>query len=472
MNDKRLRWIGVLAAFGLLLAACGGGDRSDDAISPATSADAGEQGPAGGGEGFGDLESPCGPAEDGAANAATGDQGVDAETVTIGYGDDAGYQGSPGLNKPMSEAVEAMIDWCNEQGGINGRQIVGNYYDAKILDSTNVMIEACSQVFMLVGQGWALDGAAEQTRVGCALPSVPGYTVSATVAHGPMTYNAVPNPADFTPVGQAYMLAEEYPEQVKKAAVVFGDYAATRESTEKVLDTWPAAGWEFIDDCAQTYPIGGSVQWAPYVQKLKDCGAEVVYFSGSAMPNLNNLLDAAAQADFDAMWVTDANFYEEAFAAANANGNADQVYMRMAFVPFEQADSNAATAQYIDLVEGAGGQTSLLGAQATSAFLLWATAADACGAELTRECVLEQLATVDSWTGGGLHAETDPAANMPPQCDMVLNIQGTSFVQFLPEEQGAFECDPKFVAEVSPTISAVTEAKLGPDRISTAYAAG
>ena len=45
-----------------------------------------------------------------------------------------------------------MIDWCNEQGGINGRQIVGNYYDAAITNVVNVTTEACSQVFMLVGE--------------------------------------------------------------------------------------------------------------------------------------------------------------------------------------------------------------------------------------------------------------------------------------------------------------------------------
>jgi ABC-type branched-subunit amino acid transport system substrate-binding protein len=472
MRRTRWRLLAVLMAIGLVAAACGGGDRGDDASGPATSADAGEQEPADGGEGFGDLESPCGPAEDGTENAAAGDQGVTAESVTIGYGDDAGFQGSPGLNKQMSEAVEAMIDWCNEQGGINGREIVGNYYDAKILDSTNVMIEACSQVFMLVGQGFALDGAAEQTRVSCDLPQVPGYTVSSTVAHGPLTYNSVPNPVDLTPVGQAYLLAEEFPEEVKKAAVVYGDYAATRESTQKVLDTYPQAGWEFLPECEQTYPISGSVVWAPYVQKLKDCGAEFVFFSGSPLPNFQNFLDAAAQADYDPKWITDSNFYEDAFVAANANGNADNVYVRLAFVPFEQADSNRATEQYLDLVEASGGEPALLGAQATSSFLLWATAAKACGAELTRACVLDQLSQVTSWTGGGLHAETNPAGNIPPECVIVVQMQATEYVQVLPAETGEFGCDPKYVAEVSPSVPAVAEAQLNEERISTAYTSG
>ena len=38
------------------------------------------------------------------------------------------------------------------------------------------MSEACTQVFMLVGQGFALDSGAEAIRVGCKMASVPGYT--------------------------------------------------------------------------------------------------------------------------------------------------------------------------------------------------------------------------------------------------------------------------------------------------------
>jgi ABC-type branched-subunit amino acid transport system substrate-binding protein len=416
---------------------------------------------------FGDLPSPCGPEDE--PLQATGDQGVTADSVVIGYGDDAGYQAAPGLNQQMSDAMRAMIGWCNDQGGINGRQIVGEYYDAQMLDVTNAMTEACSAVFFMVGHGFALDGAAEQARVSCGLPQVPGYTVSSTVAHGPLTYNSVPNPVDFTPAGMADLLAQEFPEAVQQSAVLYGDYAATRESTQKVLDTYPEFGWDFLPECEQTYPIAGVAQWAPYVQKLQDCGAEVVYFSGSPLPNFQNLLDAAAQAGYDPMWVTDANFYDQNFANANQSGRADNVYVRSAFVPFEQADTNPATDQYLRILEERGGEPALLGAQATSSFLLWATAADACGAELTRQCVLDELSTVSSWTGGGLHAEANPAANMPPGCTMVLRMQGTGYVQALPEERGEFACDPSYVAPVSPEVQAVVDAQLGPDRVSQAF---
>ena len=456
MRMTSVRLIAALMAFALLGAACGGG-RSE----PTEGADGTTAPTEGAAASFGTLPSPCGPAE--GTNTATGDQGVTAESVTIGYGDDAGYQAAPGLNKEMAEAVKAMIGWCNDQGGINGRTVVGNYYDAAILNATNVMTEACSQVFMLVGEGWALDGGAEETRVGCGLPQVPGYTVSATVAHGPMTYVAVPNPVDLTPTGNADLFAKQYPEEVKKAAVVYADFAANVEVADKVKATYPQWGWNFIGDCEQTYPIAGVAQWAPYIQKLKDCGAEVVYFVGSPIPNFQNFLDTAKQAEYDPLYMTDANFYVQDFADANLNGNGNRVFMRMAFTPFEQADANPATQQYIDLVKDEGGEPALLGAQATSAFLLWATAAKECGADLTRQCVLDELAKITSWTGGGLHAETNPAENIPPDCVMVLQMQDTTFVQAMPADQGQFACNPDYISKVT-GIPALEAAKLDADR--------
>jgi hypothetical protein len=86
--------------------------------------------------------------------------------------------------------------------------------------------------------------------------------------------------------------------------------------------------------------------------------------------------------------------------------------------------------------------------------------------------VLDELAKITEWTGGGLHAEGNPSANQPPDCVMVLKMENTAYVQALPTEQGEFACDPEYRAEVSPTVQAVVDAKLGSDRVSTAYTSG
>ena len=65
-------------------------------------------------------------------------------------------------------------------------------------------------------------------------------------------------------------------------------------------------------------------------------------------------------------------------------------------------------------MEANGGEVALLGMQTASAFMLWATAAKACGSDLTRECVLNEADGIDEWTGGGLHVPSDPGVNETP----------------------------------------------------------
>mgnify|MGYP003117938006 CR=1 FL=1 len=466
VRASQLRWVGGLLALLLVASACGG---TRDEAAPAADGEAttttapSEQG----GAAFGDLPSPCGEAPDGTPGAVpAGEQGVADDSILIGYGDDAGYQGSPGLNHQMSDAIVAMIDWCNEQGGINGRTIEGNYYDAKILDVGNAMTEACEQVFMLVGTGWALDGGGEQTRVGCDLPLVASYITSPTVSMGPAAFAPLPQPVDKMNSATMAALAEAYPEKVVNAASVFADFPATIESKDRFEAAAVQQGWEFLE-CPQQYAISGESGWAALVQRLKSCGAEAVYFTGAADPNLKNLLDAAAQADYEPIWVVLGNLYEESFSAWNQNGNADNVYLATSVIPFEQADDNPATAQYVELLEGSGGDISVLGAQAASAFLLWATAVQSCGDDVSRACVVSALEGTTAWTGGGLHAETDPGGNLPAECGMTLLLQGTEFVQWSPEEAATFDCSPDYRSTVE--IPAAAEAEVGPDRKSRKY---
>ena len=447
--------IGLVAALAVLAAACGGG-RSGSSDNSGGGGSSNTKGTS-----FGTMASPCGSGD---AKGATA-QGVTDTQITIGYGDDAGYASAPGLNKEMSDAIKAMIKWCNDQGGINGRQVVGKYYDAAILNVNNVMTEACGQVFMLVGQGWSLDSAQEQTRVACGMPSVPTYTVSPQFANGPLMYQPSPNPGDFMNASPMFTFAQKFPTQVKKAATFYANYAATIDSTEKAVSAGKQAGWEFLN-CDQVYNIGGEANWTPFLQRLKDCGAEVVYFSGSPNPNFQNVLDAAKTLNFNPMWFQEANFYDTNFAKWNTNGNADNVYVRMTYYPFEQADKVPAVKQYLEIVKANGGSTSLLGMQATAAFLLWAEAAKSCGSTLSRDCMMSTLAKVTTYDAGGLQSATNPGANMPGDCGLVLKMKGSIYEQVLPTTIGTQACDSKYLVKLSGPV--VDRAKLDANRISQA----
>ena len=458
VQRRRRRSTVALVAIGVTIAlaagACGGG-RSDAGSGSSTTAKPTSS------TDFGTMTSPCGKGD---AKGVTA-QGVTDTSITIGYGDDAGYPASPGLNKEMSDAIKAMMKWCNDQGGINGRQVVGNYHDAAIMNVNNAMTDACAKDFMLVGEGWSLDSAQEQTRIACGLPAVPTYSVSPQFANGPLMYQPSPNPADYYNAANAFLLAEKFPTQVKKAAVLQGNFAATIDSAEKAKIAYTKAGWTFLD-CDQTYNIMGESNYTPFLQRLKDCGAEVVYFSGSPAPIFENVLDAAKALNFNPIWAEEANMYDSNFAKWNTNGNADNVYVRMTYTPFEQADLNPATAKYLEIVKSNGGSTSLLGAQATAAFLLWAEAAKSCASNLTRDCVLSALSKVTNYSAGGLQSPTDPAANKPGDCAMVLKMTGTKYEQVLPAKTGEFACDSKYLVKLEGPV--VDRGKLDANRISQA----
>jgi len=447
--------IAVLAALSITAAACSSSDRSSSGSSSNGGSNSSSS------TDFGTMASPCGAGD---AKGAT-DQGVTDTQITIGYGDDAGYAASPGLNKEMSDAIKAMIKWCNDQGGINGRTIVGNYHDAAIMNVNNAMTEACATDFMLVGEGWSLDSAQEQTRIGCGLAAVPTYTVSPQFANGPMMVQPTPNPADYYDAANAAIFAEKFPTQVKKAALFYANYAATQDSAEKAKLAYEQVGWEWLD-CDQVYNIGGESNWTPFLQRLKDCGAEVVYFSGSYAPNFENVLDAAKQLGYDPLWMEEANFYDSNFAAWNTSGNADNVYVRMTYYPFEQADKVPAVAKYLEIIKANGGSTSLLGAQATAAFLLWAQGAQECGSNLTRDCVISTLQKVTDFDAGGLQSPTNPGANMPGNCAMLLKMTGTKYEQVLPTTIGTQACDSSYLVKLAGPV--VDRAKLDGNRISQA----
>jgi hypothetical protein len=479
-------WLGVFGVCALLATACGGGDRDatgpdptpavadeerapdaetvgdDSAATPEPDdTEVAEPGAAGDAPVFGDAPLPCGPGD---ASGAT-DQGVTDTTITIGAGDDRGFAAAPGLNQEMTAAARAIVAMCNEAGGINGRQIELIDYDAKAFEVSNVMLEACEDVFMLVGEGFAVDGFGEETRVQCDLAHIPAWTTSAAAAHGPNMIQPLPNPADQLATGIAAHLAEIHPEAITAAATVFANFGGTIEPKDKVLASYPTLGYEFVANLE--YSTSGEEDWTPFILQLRDAGARFVYFTGSCLPNYQQIRSAGALNDFEAIWQTEANFYESGCAAANTDGVMDDTYIRLALVPFEERDVNAATDDYMKMMEAAGEGISAVAVQTVSAFLLWATAARDCGSDLTRDCVLANAEALDEWSGHGLHVPTDPGTNDTPDCAMVMKLVGTAYERVWPTEPGTFDCDPSYRTPITTQWS--EEAALDENRVSQQF---
>ena len=412
---------------------------------------------------FGDIVWPCNP---GSASGAT-DQGVTDTTILIGGGDDRGYAASLGLNITQTDTLSAFVEKCNELGGINGREVLVELYDAKIFEVSNVWLDACPRMFMMVAEGFAVDSLGEETRVQCELAHIPTYTVSAAAAHGPMMIQPVPNPSDRNPLSMASYIAETYPNSIAKSGTMYGNFAATIETKDKTLSSYPPLGFEFIANLE--YNIVGEDDWTPFVLELKNAGVKHIYFTGTCLPNYQAFRAATSVNSFDAIYTTDANFYENSCREANSDGVMNNTYVRMAFIPFEERDYAPGVNDYLELMEEKGGEVALLGMQAASAFLLWATAAKACGSNLTRSCVLEEAAKIDEWSGGGMHVASDPGVNEPPPCGIVIELVGTTYERIFPTEPGTYECNESWNAGF--TNRWTEDAELDENRVSQKFTA-
>ncbi|GAA0956934.1 ABC transporter substrate-binding protein [Actinocorallia libanotica] len=447
---------GAVLALALTAAGCGS-SRSGDAVT-GTDGDK----PSASTSAFGDLPSPCGP---GSAKGATG-QGVTDTEIKIGYGDDRGFTAAPGLGEENGDAIDAMIKWCNEQGGILGRKITGTRYDAALTNAASVVQKACASDFMLVGQGFAYDEASEPIRVGCDLPTVPSYTVGPNANMGPDKFEPVPFPVDrYNASGLAQAL-ELVPEFKESPTMVLSDSPPVQAASAKVATVLGQLGVK-VKDCGISMSQNGEANYVPFAQKFKDCGASALWTSNGPIPSQMGLFEALGRVGAKPPKVVESQWYSEVASQWNSkSGAADGLITALYFQPFENAEKVPAVKQYLDLVRADGGKPATLGMSAASAFLLWATAAKGCGDGLTRDCVTKALSEVHEWTGGGLHAPTDPGGNLPSSCALVVRLDGGTWKQVSPETQGEFACDKSKVVELDPKLSGV---KLNGDRLSTAF---
>ncbi|MEU8799345.1 ABC transporter substrate-binding protein [Spirillospora sp. NPDC048819] len=447
--------VGALAV-ALVTASCSSSRSGDDGVSSGDS----DAKPAAA-TAFGTLPSPCGPGD---AKGKT-DQGVTDDAITIGFGDDRGFPSAPGLSKEMGDAVAAMVDWCNEQGGINGRKIKGNQYDAAYMQSAKVMQESCKQDFFLVGQGFAMDEAAEQHRVACKLPTVAGFTVGPNAAMGPMKYEAVPYPVDMMNIGGLRIAEKLFPDFKKKTDILLSTSPAVSAGTTKITGAMKEIGMEPMK-CGVRLNDKGESSYMPFAEKIKDCGAKYLWSSDSPDPGQFSLLESIERSGAEPKYVFEATWYSQAVSKWNTAGTGDGLHIGMIFQPLENAAAVPAVKQYTDLVTAKKGKVALLGMQATSSFLLWAQSADKCGSDLTRQCVINELSKVHEWTGGGLHAPTDPGNNKPASCGLMVKLTGTKYEQIHPKNTGEFECGPEFTVKID---KANWGTKLNEDRISTKF---
>lgn len=451
-----------MAMAGFLVAAGCSGDRGVDesgglgagieAPAEATPADAGD---------FGDLAGVCGPNEGGGAVPDAGAdeiQGVSGETITLGTVADPGFEGRPGLNQEIFDTAEAFVEWCNAAGGINGKALELNLHDAAITEYQPVMAEACTTDFALVGSGAVQDNFWTSTGAACDLIDIAGFSVTPEKAglagQDPLAVRSVqpvPNAGDRFQAGAFLVVGEDDPAAQDRAGIVYGDLETLIVRKDQAVEALEEVGFRFVHE--SSYNLLGESNWGLFAAALDEDQVAFLHFVGEG-ENFALLVQAMDEVGYrPSLMLMETNLYDQGWIEA-AGASADGVFVRTVFWPFEEADQNPATQQYLDLLEAQGGKVAQLGVQSMSAWLLFAQAARDCDRadDLTRSCVLEATASTTAWTGGGLHAPTEPGTNEPTPCTIILQVQDGGFTRFAPDE--GYDCgedsDEPYVVALDP----------------------
>ncbi|WP_436789674.1 ABC transporter substrate-binding protein [Yinghuangia sp. YIM S10712] len=447
--------IAALAVTALLAAGCSDrGDSSDsesaptDAQSSAVSAD------------IGDLKNVCRPGSPTGSPA----QGVTAGEIKVGVFSDVGFT----KKQEFGDAAKVFTSWCNDAGGINGRKLVANVHDTKMMEVRQRMTEACRDDFALVGGGAALDSMGVKDRLSCMLPDFPAQPVGLDSSGSDLQVSVQPGNTTYLTYSGFYnwLLKEAYPGSAGAVGVISGDSPTVKPLVAMAEEGIKATGGQVT--YSDLYPTQGVSDWTPYAQSIKNKNVKGLLFYGQ-FNQLAKLEQALTTIGYKLDWIdANSNAYGDDFlqlAGNQALAGQNNVADLSGVFPLEKAAENPATQKVVDLYAkyAPGSEVTLATVRAFSSWLLFAKSASSCGDNLTRKCVFETAQKETAWTGGGLQAPLDVSGpDVPVACFNVVTAtpEGWKPADFEPDN-GAYRCDAPVVKLTGNYPKPVTLADVG-----------
>jgi hypothetical protein len=447
----------LIAATSLgLIAACGRSSSNKDnggggASSSATaSASASATSEAAGPGDFGTLKKICGP---GSATGGSG-RGITSTSIRIGTTADPGAAAAPGLEQEFFDTADAFSKWCNAAGGINGRKIIVDKWDAKLFNVGQAFTNACQKDFMLVGNGNAFDSAGVKPREGCKLGDIYSYTVSPEAAKGTLQVSVNPsNPTQY-PYGPLRLLIDAYPQSKTGIGIGSSNLASLTPQGKRIQQSLQENGVKV--SALQEQPPSVP-NYRPYVEQLKQNGA--VGYDTINGQDITPIVQAMKNTGYNPAFILySVQYYLDAnVQAARALGTFPNQYIGFSHLAFEMDPKTfPVLGQVKSILSDAIGKPRFTDftASSFSAWALWAKEATACGNNLTQECVLQKAAAETQWTGGGLYAplNLDPTNPNIAQCwlDIRLTTDGWVYDKKVTNpNNGVYNCDAKNVTKVN-----------------------
>jgi hypothetical protein len=390
------------------------------------------------------------------AGGASSVRGVSTKAIHIAVFNDASNTIVPGLEEEFPQQATAFADWCNAAGGINGRKIVIDNRDAALFNAAQQATAACQSDFMAVGGGMALDQPSVPIREKCGLGQISGYVVSDASDLASLQVDPTGINTNAVTSGWFGALAKIYPQAVKKAGMGASDSPSVIESETKYEYGAEAEGWHVIDF---PEPPTSVTDWAPYVEEAQNKGVEALWPADDAnfTPYAQAMTTAGYHPAFILLGVQFANSQTQQAVAKNPS--LPPVYVETGWWPLGMASQNPSTEQLVKTMHtyAKGDTVDFDDEEGAEAWLLWAKAASACGANLTVTCVLDKAVAVKNWDAGGIQA---PIAKLtlsnedpqPSPCFAILRLEAKGIVYdkaVTQPTQSIWNCNPKNVVHLT-----------------------
>jgi hypothetical protein len=447
----------LLAATSLaLISACGrsskdngGGGGGGNNTTPTSSASSSAPAQAGPGD-FGDLKKICGP---GKATGGSG-RGLTSSSIRIGTTADPGAAAAPGLEQEFFDTADAFSKWCNAAGGINGRKIIVDKWDAKLFNVGQAFTNACQKDFMVVGNGNAFDSAGVKPREGCKLGDIYAYTVAPETATSTLQVSVNPsNPTQY-PYGPLRLLIDAYPQSKSGIGIGSSNLASLIPQGKRIQQSLQENGIKVsvLQEQPPSVP-----NYRPYVEQLKQTGA--VGYDTINGQDITPIVQAMKNTGYSPAFILySVQYYLDAnVQAAKALGTFPNQYVGFSHLAFEMDPVKyPVLAQVKKILSDAIAKPRFTDftASSMSAWALWAKEATACGDNLTQDCVLQKAEAETNWTGGGLYPPLNLSTTNPniAQCWLLIKLttSGWQYDQKITNpNQGPYNCDPKNVTKVN-----------------------
>jgi hypothetical protein len=410
----------------------------------------------------------------GAADAPTASEvGITKDEIRVAVVADVDTSLAPGIFQGSVNGVRGWAKYVNSHGGLAGRKVVVDFIDSKLTadEARNAVIKACSEDFALVGTSAIflnnvddIEACVDQAGAATGIPNLAVVATEVDQQCSPTTYAVNPSPLICSTqtkhpqtyqanAGRAFYYEKEYGKKLHGGYILSGDLKSTENSNRASMTEMQHAGAGIKADFET--PISAAApqsSYTPLVQQLKSDDSN--YAQSGATANTTVLLRREAKIqglnDPDFIWDCTLQCYDRQLIKQGGSDVEGQ-YVSLLFLPFEEAKSNKALANFLKYTgkkkaDGFGIQAYASGLLLSNAVKKVVAASGPNG--VTRKAVFDELDTISAFNAGGMLGTTNIADRTVSNCYVLTQVKNGKFVRVTPSKKGTFDCKPRNVLEI------------------------